>query len=127
MHPKLWIAPDKQVNRVGHDFSCNDCALGFVANFTDDLLQPSINAVHQDTTAILRAKDNVIFAGGHSIVVGLLNIIVHIGHYTATMCIMQVLFLAGCLHLAWNNVLAVLSQRAIHPHAYRQGLSARFR
>ena len=102
---------------IGHNFKLNDFTLGFVANFTDDLFQPYINAVNQDPTAILRTKDNVILAGVHYIVVCLINIIAHIGYYTESTLIMQVLFLAGCFHLAWNNVQPEYRLLSIHPHA----------
>ena len=61
MHSQLRIDIKQNVN-VGHDLALKQETVRFLANPTDNLLEPLINASNQDRASVIRAKNHVVLA-----------------------------------------------------------------
>lgn len=62
MHSQLRIDIKQNVNVVGHDLALKQETVRFLANLTDNLLEPLINASNQDRASVFRAKNHVVLA-----------------------------------------------------------------
>jgi hypothetical protein len=62
MHSQLRIDIKQNVNVAGHDLARKQETVRFLANLTDNLLEPLINASNQDRASVFRAKNHVVLA-----------------------------------------------------------------
>jgi hypothetical protein len=73
MNAVLGIDFHQEVDVCGHDFEFKNLGIGFSTDALDNLLESSIHTVDQHRTAVLRTRDNAIFAGVNHVVVGLVT------------------------------------------------------
>jgi hypothetical protein len=62
MNTELWVASNKQMHVIGHDFHLDTLLPPLLNGFQDDSFQPFIYRRYQYLTSILRAKHDVVSA-----------------------------------------------------------------
>lgn len=60
--PVLGVHLDEQMHMVGHDLHLDQLRMYLGACLADDVLQPSVDPVHQDGATVFRTPYHVVFA-----------------------------------------------------------------